>query len=131
MEKTIGARIRERRKTMKISGAQIKEKTGISTGNLSDIENGKSLPSAMAIMQLAKILECSTDFILLGESQNLKTSNQSDIRENQLLNYFKEMSANDQEDILLIAEMKANKGKREKDAQSFLSRSGNEASGTA
>ena len=70
MDNMIGIRIKDRRKALKLTGAQIKEKTGISTGNLSDIENGRSLPSATAIVQLAQILECSTDYILLGKTLN-------------------------------------------------------------
>ena len=36
---TIGKRIKERRKELHLTLADIKAKTGISTGNLSDIEN--------------------------------------------------------------------------------------------
>ncbi len=109
MNITIGQRIKQRRKAMNITGAQIKEKTGISTGNLSEIENGKSLPSATAIIQLSRILECSTDYILLGETRNSESSPYSDIQLGRLVHYYQKMSEQDQKELLMIAEMKANK----------------------
>lgn len=123
MDIMIGSRIKERRKAMHLTGAQIKEKTGISTGNLSDIENGKSLPSAIAIIQLSQILECSTDYLLLGKTRESEFQSNSDIRVIQLFNYFQEMSLADQDDILLIAEMKANKRKRNDKIKSPISES--------
>ncbi len=68
MRSDIGERIATRRKELGITGGQIKEKTGISTGNLSGIENGSSLPSATALISLSKILNCTTDWILKGEA---------------------------------------------------------------
>lgn len=70
MELTIGARIAQRRKSLGLTGAQIKELTGISTGNLSGIEKGSSLPSATALLELSKVLNCSVDWILTGNSPN-------------------------------------------------------------
>ena len=42
----IGKRIRERRKELHLTQLDIKEKTGISSGNMSDIERGNRLPAA-------------------------------------------------------------------------------------
>ena len=131
MDTMIGSRIKERRKFMHLTGAQIKEKTGISTGNLSDIENGKSLPSAIAIIQLSQILECSTDYLLLGKTRESEFDKYSDSRVDLLINYFWEMSLTDQDDILLIAEMKANKRKRNSDIKSSISESSNILTETA
>lgn len=129
MDEMIGLRIKERRKHLNISGAQIKEITGISTGNLSDIENGKSLPSAMAIIQLSKILQCSTDYILLGKPLNYEFSDPSDIRVDQLIKNFHNMSTSDQDELLMIAQIKVNKGKRQ--GKSILSGGNNITSGIA
>lgn len=68
MDNLIGRRIAERRKSLGITGQQIRERTGISTGNLSGIEKGSSLPSAIALIGLSQILDCSIDWILKGES---------------------------------------------------------------
>lgn len=66
MNKSIGERIKKLRKSRHITQTQIYELTGISSGNLSGIESGKSLPSASAVIELARVLQCSTDYILIG-----------------------------------------------------------------
>lgn len=131
MDSMIGLRIKERRKKLCITQAQIQEYCGISSGNLSGIETGRYLPSASALIGLSKILECSIDWILTGESLNSKSIDCVDIKEidKQLLNYFHNMSQADQEDLMLIAEMKSNKGKRQE--KSTLSEDGNITSGIA
>lgn len=131
MDAMIGLRIKERRKKLCITQAQIQEHCGISSGNLSGIETGRYLPSAAALIELSKILECSIDWILTGESLNSKSSEYIDIKEidKQLLNYFHNMSQTDQEDLMLIAEMKYNKRKRQE--KSTLSEGSNITSGIA
>lgn len=68
MDHSIGERIAFRRKELGITGQQVKDSIGISTGNLSGIERGSSLPSATALIGLSKILMCSIDWILTGET---------------------------------------------------------------
>ena len=131
MDNMIGIRIKERRKAMKLTGAQIKEKTGISTGNLSDIENGRSLPSAAAVIRLSQILDCSTDYILLGETRNSEENKNSKFRETdedaQLLEQFHALAEEDQEEILMMIQLKYNRIQkaRKKEQQSSLSDPGN------
>lgn len=116
MDLTIGQRIKERRRELKITGSQIKEKTGISTGNLSEIENGKVLPSSAALIQLAQILDCSTDYILFGSAHsNAIPTAELPQTARQLLTYFQMLTADDQEELLMIAQIKASRQKnREK-----------------
>ena len=90
MKSDIGERIAARRKELGITGSQIKEKTGISTGNLSGIENGASLPSASALISLSKILNCTTDWILTGESPISENRMLSD-DERELLETYKHL----------------------------------------
>ena len=115
MDKMIGKRIKERRKELRITQTYIQEKTSVTSGNLSCIENGKYLPSAVALLELSRILDCSIDWILTGNSyisKNSETLDTIELRDKELLGYFHNMSETDQEDFLLIAEMKANKRKR-------------------
>lgn len=116
MDKMIGTRIRTRRNELHITQTQIQESCGISSGNLSGIENGRYLPSAVALIELARILDCSIDWLLTGESLISTNAETFDIKENsdeaKLLQYYHEMSVADQEDILMIAQMKANKKNR-------------------
>lgn len=112
MDNMIGQRIKDRRKELRITQSQIKELTGISSGNLSEIENGKILPSSAALINLSQVLKCTTDYILFGKSLNFETSTCSDIRDSmdeELLKYYHSISADDQEELLMIARLKYNK----------------------
>lgn len=123
MNTMIGQRIKERRKNLNITGKQIKEATGISTGNLSEIENGKILPSATALMGLSKVLNCSTDYILFGSSQISEFSENSHIREVEqtLLYQFSNLPDTDQEEILMMVELKYNRTKKPREPIPTLS----------
>lgn len=121
MENMIGKRIKERRMELQITQTQIQKQTNITSGNLSCIENGKYLPSAIALIELSRVLNCSVDWILTGKSKETKNTFFSDISDidKKLLQYFHEMSEDNQDELLMIAEMKANKRKR--DIKSSLS----------
>lgn len=114
----IGKRIRNRRLELNLTQADIRRETGISTGNLSGIENGSSAPSASALCELSRVLKCSTDYILLGKTSNLEISGSSNIRESitplqeLILSSVKELDPMDQEEILDIIEMKIRRKKR-------------------
>ena len=120
---TIGQRIKERRKELNLTQLDIKSKVGISSGNLSDIENGNRLPAASTLLQLAKALECSVDYILTGAPLISEKYNSSVIGESEqeLLTIFHSLSPDDQYELIRIAEIKADKGKRTQNAKSSLS----------
>ena len=114
----LGKRIKNRRLELNLTQSDIKQKTGISTGNLSDIERGRSAPSASALCELSDVLECSVDYILFGKSRNTDKSKLSDIREQLtpvqelVLSSLLELDPIDQEEILDIIEMKIRRKKR-------------------
>ncbi|MFA9377803.1 MAG: helix-turn-helix domain-containing protein [Lachnotalea sp.] len=110
----IGTRIKQRRLELKLTQNQIKEFTGISTGNLSDIERSRSLPSASALIGLAEILNCSTDWLLTGNSRICDTNKISDLRDEnyEANNLFTQLTKNDQEEILDIMRLKISKYKK-------------------
>lgn len=116
MDNMIGQRIKDRRKELHITGTQIKETTGISTGNLSDIENGKILPSSNALIGLSKILECSCDYILFGDSRNSESTYNSELRDSEhvLLEQFRALSEDDQEEIMMMIQFKYNRTQKAK-----------------
>lgn len=78
---TIGQRIRSRRKELNLTMKDIFERENIKTGNLSELENDKYLPSVQTLISLGRALDCSIDWILTGaefhaqqpESLNLGT----------------------------------------------------------
>lgn len=64
---TIGTRLRFVRESKNLTIPQVSEKTGISKGNLSTIENDKTKPSADALIKLSKLYCVTTDWILFGD----------------------------------------------------------------
>lgn len=75
---TIGERIRTRRKELNLTMKAIFEQENIKTGNLSELENDKYLPSVQTLIALSRVLECSIDWILTGKeymSSDQKTLN--------------------------------------------------------
>lgn len=112
MDNMIGNRIKERRKELKITQSQIQQETSISSGNLSCIENGKYLPSALALLELSKILNCSVDWILTGQSSISEDLDFLDIREKELLNRFRKLSEEDKDELIGIIDLKLRKRKR-------------------
>lgn len=127
---SIGKRIKKRRKELHLTQTEIKEKTGISSGNMSDIERGNRLPAATTLAQLSEILDCSIDWILTGKSPLSENLISPDIgeKDQKLLSLFHEISEEDQEELLMIAQLKYNRTQKSKEAEvtSSLSRSGND-----
>lgn len=127
---SIGKRIKKRRKELHLTQTEIKEKTGISSGNMSDIERGNRLPAATTLAQLSEILDCSIDWILTGNSPLSENLIFPDIgeKDQKLLSLFHEISEEDQEELLMIAQLKYNRTQKSKEAEvtSSLSRSGND-----
>lgn len=116
---TIGNRIKERRKELRLTQLDIKEKTGISSGNMSDIERGNRLPAAATLAQLSEVLQCSVDYLLTGKS--LTAENPCEYSENytpcspqeqKILTFFRSMSKEDQEELFMIAQMKYQKARK-------------------
>ena len=114
----LGKRIKNRRLELNLTQSDVKQKTGISTGNLSDIERGRSAPSASALCELSDVLECSVDYILFGKTRNTDKAKLSDISEQLtpvqelVLSSLLELDPIDQEEILDIIEMKIRRKKR-------------------
>lgn len=112
---SIGTRIKQRRKELGLTQMQIKQTTGISSGNMSEIENGYKLPSTPTLISLSTILDCSIDWMLKGETLIEDKIILSDERCKQLLEGFCELPEEDKEELLEILQMKLRKIKKEKD----------------
>lgn len=134
MDNIIGQRIKQRRKELKITQPQVAEQTSISSGNLSCIENGKYLPSAVALIELSKILDCSIDWMLLGNSSISDNVSSLDIEESntdkKLLELFHGMSEDDQDEIMMLAQLKYNRLKKYEEERKRLFNSLHEKDGT-
>ncbi|MGN1145693.1 MAG: helix-turn-helix domain-containing protein [Acetatifactor sp.] len=108
---SIGTRIKQRRKELGLTQVQIKQETGISSGNMSEIENGNKLPSAPALISLSTILDCSIDWMLKGEAPKRESPFLSDEREMQLLEGFRQLSEDDKDELFEIMKLKLRKRK--------------------
>ena len=73
----VGRRIREIREYQHFTREQLSEKANISIQFLSDIENGYKSMTVLTIINLAKALNISTDYLLLGKS-TLDEKNEND-----------------------------------------------------
>lgn len=116
MDKMIGQRIKNKRKELNITQTQVYNELGISSGNLSGIENGKSLPSAAALIGLSRMFKCTTDYILFGESPKSEPVIISDNKdyEDKMLEMLSKLSDTDKEEIYMITKMKYDRGQQEK-----------------
>lgn len=119
MDKEIGKRIRRLRRQRHMTQTQIYEICGISSGNLSGIENGKILPSSTALMALAKCLDCSTDYILFGNEpaeKNAESAPKEDMsEESSLLSSYRQLTADDREEIRMLIDFKLRRISRERE----------------
>lgn len=124
---TIGQRVKYARKKKNLTQIDIYKKTGISSGNLSDIENNKSHPSAQALISLKRELDVSIDWILTGkeivQDEFFLKESQLEYRtdellplsdqEKEMLWMYRKLDARDREDAKGNIEMKYWRSKRE------------------
>lgn len=118
----IGERIKQRRKELGLSQIDIYNKCDITSGALSKIENGKTTPSIIVFYKLSQILQCDMDWLATGYSSNLQTPILCK-QEESLLNGFRELSSEDQEEFLEILNLKLRKARRVKEDHAKSSQS--------
>ncbi|MBO5100235.1 MAG: helix-turn-helix transcriptional regulator [Treponema sp.] len=70
--KEIGTRIRKYRKLKNISQEELAEKIDISTTHMSHIETGSTKLSLQVLVDIAQILEVSTDALIFDKTSKLK-----------------------------------------------------------
>lgn len=110
---SIGNRIRERRKELNLTQTDIHRECGISSGALSQIENGNRVPSAIAFYSLSQVLNCSMEYLITGESSDTKNLELYG-NEEKLMNGFRELSKEDQDELIEILNIKLRRSKRER-----------------
>lgn len=117
IDMNIGKRIKERRTELGLTQIQVYEYTQISSGNLSNIEKGRVLPSSAALIRLSDILQCSIDYILKGDSSPFDKQNDFKFeelskQEQLLLHTFNELDPNDKDELLDIIQLKIRRKNR-------------------
>lgn len=121
---SIGERIKNRRKELNLSQIDIYEKCELTSGALSKIENGKTIPSILVFYKLSQALDCDINWLLTGNSSVLQNSNICKTEEI-YLNLFRQLPDDEQDEIIEIINLKLAKNKRKsaipKKASSSLS----------
>lgn len=116
---TIGQRIRSARKAKKLSLIEVRDLTGLSTGNLSDLENDKFAPSANTLMLLKKVLEINIDWMLTGslpmeapsaDVVREKTPQYLGTDEKMLLNAYGRLSEEEKRNVIAYMNLILSKG---------------------
>lgn len=66
----IGARIRERREALDLTGIEVAKLADVSEKHYYLIERGGAMPSGPTLGRIAKVLRESTDWLLTGKRKN-------------------------------------------------------------
>ena len=74
---TIGKRVRAARQELGLTMKQLHDLTGLSTGNISDIENDRNTPSVASLVPLGRALRRSLDWLLTGEEPIARSNEQT------------------------------------------------------
>ena len=69
--------IRKIRESRKISQESLAALIGVTQGAVSQWESGKTMPTAQNIIDLARILDCTTDDILITDKEDKHNDNQA------------------------------------------------------
>lgn len=110
---SVGQRIKDRRKELNLTQTDVYHQTGIASGALSQIENGSRSPSIMIFYKLAVALDCSTDWLLTGESSDSKNCIFSESEES-IIEMYRELSDDDKDEVFEILSLKLRKARRGK-----------------
>lgn len=114
MSDMLGMRIKERRKQKGFTLKQVEQLTGISNGNLSEIERGIKTPALPSLIKLVNVLECSADDLIFGESEFGFMGSKISVSERELtfLSALRQLDIDDQDEIMDLIEVKIRRKKR-------------------
>jgi len=76
----IGKRVASRRKQLKLTQAELSEKTELTSKFISNIETSHSIPSIESVMQLCKALDVTPNYLLTGISDKKIVSKSNEIQ---------------------------------------------------
>lgn len=105
---SIGNRIKNRRKELKLTQTDIYNICGIASGALSQIENGTRTPSILIFYTIAQVLNCNMEWLVTGSSTN---ADNFTIYENEetLVKGFRKLPEDEQNELIKILELKLQK----------------------
>lgn len=136
---TIGSRVRAARQRLGLTMKQLHDLTGLSTGNISDIENDRNTPSVSSLIPLGRALECSLDWLLTGEETVARNNERAAACDGEplsedeadLIAMYRLLEGRDKEDIFELARLKYGRVSGEREASVYSTYTGeSEPSGT-
>lgn len=110
----IGERIRNFRQKKKFTLRELSQATGLSISFLSDIENGRRLPSLENLSKIAKALDVSISYLIEKDKDSnisQEISNDNEIRA--IARAFKELTPDKRELLLKLAISMAEEAKKD------------------
>ena len=114
-------RIKEKTDASGLSGKELGILLGLKKSPLTDWKNGKSSPTVEQLKKMCDIFAVSSDYLLFGKSTLAIGNLEITDAEHDLMIFYRDMNSEDQKELLMIAEMKYRKEKKNQDAKSSLS----------
>lgn len=105
---TIGERIRWLLVFRRLTQQELASKIGITQSAVSNIVGSASRqPTARTLLKMADALECSAEFILLGEDSPFEQVAPRNARETELLSLYRSLQFTEQTTLMVIARILA------------------------
>ncbi len=102
---TVGDRIRERREKLGWKQDELARKASISKSFLSDLENGKRNIGADKLLDIARALNLSLDFLMTGEDAEASESTPNEVQIPKTLAKFASVQGVSFREVLALLEM--------------------------
>lgn len=103
--KTIGIKIRERRRSLRITQEAIANELDVNPSHICNIECGRANPSLTALVRIADILQCSVDCFLAEEYTYKEKSAQKTTLDDTLIGKIKFCTEEKKEKLLKIIDI--------------------------
>lgn len=102
MAKTLGERMKARRKKLGLSQSELAVQVGLSYAQIGRYETKDVQPSAETLKKIAETLEISVEFLMYGSSEEKVQNTLSDV---ELINQFKAIQEMEEKDQWVIKEL--------------------------
>lgn len=103
--KEIGAKIRNRRKSLGITQEFIANKLDVNPSHISNIECGRANPSLTVLVKIANILQCSVDCFISGEYTYKIDKGKEKTLDDMIMNKLKYCDADKKNKVLKIIDL--------------------------
>lgn len=103
--KTIGLKIKERRKQLGETQEHIANMLEVNPSHISNIECGRANPSLTALVKIANILECSVDYFISDEYTFKTDKNKEKTLDDKIMDKIKNCDSDKKQRILKMIDI--------------------------